>query len=217
MTKHRDRLLVLHWDGVFRKTMNKKRAIRKRAEELAEEGLGRQHIYDQILLEGTTLKEEKVAEIVRWVPSLAAREAYKVPHALLLVVLWAVAVLKSWAGLSLAAEKGWGALIFMILLPSATVYMAVMIAKYRGQYYRWAAFLAIYGLLRNFGMILKELDPLSVLDILPAVIIAVLGLYLHNKAVPEAEEKLETYLNDQGQKRGRKVYVFPPEPVPAHD
>jgi len=67
--------------------MNKKR-IRKEAEERISIGYTRQHVFEELMLEYPEEKPKAIADLVRFVPSIAAREHYKVyQHGLMAVIV----------------------------------------------------------------------------------------------------------------------------------
>lgn len=179
--------------------------VRKAAEAKVKDGMGRQEAFDALKLEGTGMDDEKLARIVRYVPSLVARHHYRAAHAVLLVLLWITAVAKSLAGLQMAIEQGWSRLPAVILLPAITIILSVLIAMYRTRSYHTIAFLSALGLIRfSLRMDWANFDPWNSIDLVVAVAMIALSWYLFTKMA----SNYEVVPSGDG---GKKV-VFPPEP-----
>jgi len=179
--------------------------VRKAAEKKIEDGLGRQQAYDELAAEGTGLGAEELARIVRYVPSLATRAAYKVPHAVLLVLLWITAVGKSLIGLSMAIEQGWAYLPLALLLPAITVWIAADIARYRTRAYHTCAILVVIGLVRFLTHVnWNQFDPWGSIDLIVAITAGGLSWFLFMRVA----SNFEVEHAPQG-----LIVRFPPEPI----
>ena len=71
-----------------------KREIRKAVEAKIDLGYSRQHAFDEMRLEQPELGLKRLADVVRYVPSLAARQKYRVEQGALLAAIAASAVLQ---------------------------------------------------------------------------------------------------------------------------
>lgn len=183
-----------------------RREIRKAAQAQVEAGLGRQAVYDQLSVQGTGLESEKLARIVRYVPSLAARQHYKVPHSILLVLLWLSAVGKSLFGLSIAMEQGWDRWYLALWLPAITIALSVAVAMYRTRAYNTLAVLASIGLLKYITRTdWAHFDPWNTIDLAVAGGIIGLSWYLFFKVASNYEVATAA--------DGSKVITFPTEPI----
>lgn len=179
--------------------------IRGKAEAKAQEGLGRQQVYDELSSEGTGLEAEPLARIVRYVPSLAARARFKAIHSILLVLLWITAVGKSLIGVGMALERGWEFLPFALLLPAVTVWIAVHIAQYRTRAYHTLGVLSAIGLFRFLMSVdWSAFDPWESIDLGVAAGLCGISWYLFLKVASNYE------VSRAGD--GRAVIIFPPEP-----
>lgn len=182
-----------------------RRQIRKEAERLVKDGLGRQQVFDILKHQGAGMDDEKLARIVRYVPSMAARQRYKVPHAVLLALLWVTAVAKSLYGIGMAMESGRSVILAALMLPIVTIILGIGIAMYRTRAYHTVAFLSAIGLVRYISRTdWSTFDPFNTIDLVVAAAMIALSWYLFNKVasnyqvVPGAD--------------GPTV-VFPPEPA----
>ncbi len=184
----------------------KRREIRKAAQTLVEDGLGRQAVYDQLSAQATGMDAEALARVVRYVPSLAARLHYKVPHSVLLVLLWLSAVGKSMYGLSIAMEQGWDRWYLALLLPAITVALSVAIVMYRTRAYNTLAVLGAIGLLKYITRTdWSNFDPWNTIDLAVAGGIVALSWYLFTKVASNYQVATAT--------DGTKMITFPAEPV----
>ena len=185
-----------------------RRQIRKEAERLVKDGLGRQQVFDMLRHQATGMDEEKLARIVRYVPSLAARQRYRIPHAVLLVLLWVTAVAKSLYGIGMAMESGRSVIIAALLLPIVTVILGISIALYRTRAYHTIAFLSVIGLVRFISRTdWANFDPFNTIDLVVAATMIGLSWHLFNKVASNYEVVSGA--------DGTQVIVFPPEPAPT--
>ncbi|MBK8497545.1 MAG: hypothetical protein IPL52_01700 [Flavobacteriales bacterium] len=165
-----------------------RRQIRKEAERLVKDGLGRQQVFDILKHQGAGMDDEKLARIVRYVPSLAARQRYKVPHAVLLVLLWITAVAKSLYGIGMAMESGRSVILAAFMLPIVTVILGIGIAMHRTRAYHTVAFLSVIGLVRYISRTdWANFDPFDTIDLVVAATMIGLAWYLFNKVASNYE------------------------------
>ncbi|MBL0126995.1 MAG: hypothetical protein IPP83_05940 [Flavobacteriales bacterium] len=165
-----------------------RRQLRKSAEALAKDGLGRQQIFSALRMQVGEKDDEKLARIVRYVPSLAARRRYKMPHAVLLVLLWLTVVGKSLYGINVAMDSGWSRWYAALTLPAITVILSVAVAMYRTRAYHTIAFLSVIGLFRYFTHVdMDHFDPWDSVDLIVAAAVIGLSWYLFMKMASNYE------------------------------
>ena len=162
-------------------------------------------MFDELKRLGTAMDDERMARMVRYMPSLGARRHFRVPHAVLLVMLWISVVAKSLAGFAIVAEQGWTRWPAILLLPSVTLVFAVLVAMSRTRAYHTVAFLAGYGLLKGLLRLRSEVaDTWDAIDLVFAAGMLALAWYLFAKVA----SNFEVMTDAEG---GTRV-VFPPEP-----
>jgi hypothetical protein len=79
--------------------------IRKLAEEKISQGKTRQQTFDEIK-EETKQSSEKVAKIIRFIPTLDSRERYKIANTILGIILLLTVFLKILAGIPIILQFG---------------------------------------------------------------------------------------------------------------
>ena len=77
----------------LRRAMSTK-AIQRKADELLSFGMNKQQVFDNLLLEFPVAKPKKVADLVRYRPTLWSRERYRSAHLALLALIAATALLR---------------------------------------------------------------------------------------------------------------------------
>lgn len=189
--------------------MNAKK-IRERAEERAGYGYSRQHIFDELVMEHPEEKPERIAKVVRYVPSLAAREHFKTYHQGLLACVIGYAllqVLRPFMVGEAEVETSWRT---FRVLPFATIFLGIAVYRYRGEVLQWLAFingLQVFALLAD----LKEfttgrIDAWSFAQHALCVAIAALAAYLAWRMYPNYTKEKDPLGN-----RPPRI-VFPSEP-----
>lgn len=189
--------------------MNAKK-IRERAEERASFGYSRQHIYDELMMELPDEKPEKIAKVVRYVPSLAAREHFKSYHQGLLVCIIAFALLqllRPFVADDVEVVTSWRT---FRLLPFATIFLGIAVYRYRGETLQWLAFInglqvfALFGDLTDLST--GRVDGWNMAQHGLCVAIAALAAYLAWRMYPNYQKEKDPLENM------RPRIVFPPEP-----
>lgn len=189
--------------------MDRKR-IRKEAEERISYGFSRQHVYDELALQYPEVKPKKLAEVVRYIPSLAAREHYKQAQQALLYAVIATGVVSLLKPI-LSGEFNELALGKVIrFAPIATIFLGFSVYRWRGEVYQWLGFVNLMsslGLLAGMSSIMSgEADPWSLINGGLALAICVLAFHLHRDLFPKYTEEKDPLGNM------RPRIVFPPEP-----
>lgn len=182
--------------------------IRKLVEERISFGYSRQHVFDEMRLLHPEVHAKKIAQVVRYVPSEAAREHFKVPHHGLLaavVVFGALQVLRPFVEGKFNDASAWQAFRFM---PIATVFLGYAVYRWRGEVLTWLAILngfSVFGLLRDLSALLQgEVEPWGFARRALSVTIAALAAYLAVRMYPKYKEERDA--------SGQVHFVFAPEP-----
>jgi hypothetical protein len=164
------------------------KAIRTKAEELLSFGVPKQQVFDNLLLQFPEAKPKKVAEVVRYLPSLYARERFGAVHRALLITIALSAVLRIVHPL-LDPHYDWAiGLKYVSLVPIATVLVGWTIYRWQGQVLSWVG----WGNLATAGSLVKqigkfaagEVDVWNVAFAAMPVLIGVLALVLVRGAFP---------------------------------
>lgn len=184
--------------------------IRKQAEERFGFGYTRQHVFDELMLEYPGAKQKKIAEVVRYIPSIAARERYKAYHQGLLAAIVAYAILQLARPLLDGEFDGPGTMKYFRLLPIATIFLGIAVYRWRGEVLPWLAFMngiSVFALMSDLKALAGgSVDPWEFARHVLSVTIAALAWYLLSKMYSKYTEEKDPL----GQMPPR--IVFPPEP-----
>ncbi|MFN8349835.1 MAG: hypothetical protein U0U25_00025 [Flavobacteriales bacterium] len=162
--------------------MGRTKEIRTKAEELLSFGIPKQQVFDHLLLEFPEAKPKKVAEVVRYLPSLQARERYGSVHRGLLITIALSAVLRV-AHPLLDPHYDWASgLKYVSLIPIATLLVGWTIYRWQGQVFAWVG----WGNVASAGSLIKqggklfsgEADPWNIAFAAFPVLIGLLALVL---------------------------------------
>lgn len=170
------------------------KAIKLKAAEHLGYGLPKQQTFDLLMAEFPEARPKKVAEILRYMPTLQARERYRNLHLLLLAAIALHGLLRVLRPV-LEPDFDWTVSHrLMGLVPIASVLLAWSIWRWQGQVFEWVGWMNVLG---AAGM-LKMLAALNNgdADVWPAglstlsVGIGALALYLGHKvfAKPKVEK-----------------------------
>jgi hypothetical protein len=182
----------------------KKKDIRRAAEAKVALGYSRQHAFDEMRLEHPELDVLRLAEAVRYVPSLAARQRYRVEQGALLAAIAASAFLQFIHAPGIYGAQAVDARAFLFAIPVATVALGVGIGRYHAKLYRWLALLSLYGIFRRMGVVrYEELDVWPMAFYALSAVTAGLAFYLHMKLATNYTVMPATE---------PPVVEFPPEP-----
>lgn len=187
------------------------KAIGKKAEELLGYGLPKQQAYDLLMAEFPEAKPKKVAELLRHMPSLQARERFRALHHALLVVVVASAALRILRPVLNDAIRLDQATGYLSLVPIATVLVGWSLYRWQGQVFAWVGWgnlLGAFGLLDELNLLVKDGgDPWSLSGRFLGVVIGAITLYLSYRVFAKPKEEKDPL--GQGPVR----YVFPEEGV----
>jgi hypothetical protein len=159
-----------------------KKDIRKAVEAKIELGYSRQHAFDEMRLERPEPGVKRLADIVRYVPSLAARQRYRVEQGALLAAIAASALVQFIHSPSIYGVQAVDAKAILYAIPLASIAMGVGIHRYHAKLYKWLGFLSVYGIFRRMGVMrFEEMDAWMIAHYALAAAIAGLAFFLHGK------------------------------------
>ena len=185
-----------------------KKEIRRAARDMILAGSTRQQAF-VAMQQQSTEPAEKVADLVRYIPTLEARRKYHTPWVALIVLMLLGVLVKVFLGYLVMLENGnawWPALL---LMPLVNVLLTVGVIQYRGETFRFITFLTVIGVLRGIGQHAAGGFGLDfLLDMLFAGVLIALSYYLNTRMVSAPKEVKERYTNAQGQDRLRNTLVF---------
>ncbi len=185
------------------------KVIKRKAEELLGYGMPKQQVFENLMLEFPEAKPKKVAEVLRYRPTLTSRERFREVHLVLLGLIVASALLRILPPVLENSIRWDMATAYLTLVPIASLLLGYSIYRWQGQVYEWVGWgnvLGAFGLLstlRNFGV--HNADPWALSMKLFAVAIGVISLYLARKVF--AKPKVEKDPLEKGVVR----VVFPEE------
>ncbi|MBX2980595.1 MAG: hypothetical protein KF905_15010 [Flavobacteriales bacterium] len=133
-----------------------KKAIKNKAKELLGYGLSKQQTYDLLMSEFPEAKPKKVAEELRYMPTLQAKAQYRELHRLLLagiVLLAAIRVVPVLVDVDFAWERSYR---LVGLVPFASLLLGSSIWRWQGQVFQWVGWMNVIGV----GATIKALTEL---------------------------------------------------------
>ncbi|MEX1132979.1 MAG: hypothetical protein WEC15_07130 [Flavobacteriales bacterium] len=185
------------------------KAIKLKAEEHLSYGLPKQHAYGLLMAEFPEAKPKKVAEVLRYMPTLQARERFRSLHFALLGIILASAALRVLPPILQGTIRMDQATSYLSLVPIATLLVGYSIYRWQGQVFEWVGWvnvLGVAGVLKGIPAFLNgggNLEDTS--QSMLSFTIGALMLYLTYKVF--AKPKVEQDPMGQGTKR----YVFAEE------
>jgi hypothetical protein len=162
-----------------------KKEVRKAAKQSILDGKTKQETFET-LKETSKLPTEDLAKIVQSIPSLQARQKYKMPNMILIGLLTLTVLFKMMAGIPIIIENGikWFPVLF--ILPIINILLLIGAATYTQNSHKWVAVFTILGLLRSLSDILGQpFEPLIIIDLTIAAGLIGLGFYLNSKLCPD--------------------------------
>ncbi len=184
----------------------KESELRKQIRAKIEAGSSPQQVYDEFH-KGANAPDEKLADLVRYVPTLERRADYKVGQWVLLGLLCAAIAWKVNAVASAMAEGRGPSVFFHGAFVIGYIVALFAVAKYWRNAHSIAGLLAFLDIMR-FHDQPGSSDGTSLVVILLFGVLAVLGMYLQRKLTPDYITLKERYTNAEGQERLREVIRF---------
>jgi len=185
-------------------------AQKRTAKELFELGFAHQQVFDQVMMEHPDAKPKRLAEMVRQMPTLFAKERFAQQHLLLLGIILLSSALRL-VHIQFDAGIHWSqGLKLITLVPIATVLVGYGIYRWNGEVLKWVGIGNLFG---GLGFI-RHIDDLFTGDIDPwriafevlSLTIGVLAYYLYKQVYPKYRVE-----NDR---TGAPVRImFDPEPA----
>lgn len=189
--------------------MNKDR-IRKQARERIELGYSRQHVLDELVLEYPDARPKRIARLVRYIPSLAARYHYRTEQQMLLGAIALFAVLELVRPILDADFHADSAFQWFRVVPFATIFLGIAVYRYRGEVYQWLALINFGSAMGLLGLaeelVEGRVDPWELTRGLLSLAICALAWHLSVKLFPDFKLQKDPL----GQLPPR--IVFPEEP-----
>lgn len=189
-----------------------RKELRKAAEQMVQAGMGRQQVFNELRVQ-SGLPEEKVAQVVRYVPSLESRERYMTAQAMLIGLLVLTIVIKLGIALLQVIQVGLAWTPFIFLLPLINIALLYGVVTYRGRAYHFVGLFAFFTLTRIVFDLNSSTSWFVWVDVAIAAALLGLGYFLNSKMVPGYQEVKEKYVNAEGQERLRNVIQFPDQCV----
>lgn len=135
------------------------KAIKRKAEEHLGYGLPKQQTYDLLMTEFPEAKPKKVAEVVRYMPSLLARERYRTLHLALLGLIAASAALRLARPLMHGTIGMDQATAYLSLVPIASLLLGYSLYRWQGQVFEWVGWgnlVGVFGLMSDLSHFVKD-------------------------------------------------------------
>jgi uncharacterized membrane protein len=179
--------------------------MRKAAREKINAGASAQEAYEA-LQGGGNIPDEKLADIIRAIPTRKRRWEYRVEHTALMSTLVLSAAMRLVIG-PVQRARGPDRLTMALFVMACLACLAGL-ARNRGRAYTWSLFLMLFTITGSYA---KDWDgpewALGLLWIAMAATI-LLALHLQKKALSNYITIKEPYTNAEGQARLRRVIRF---------
>ena len=185
-----------------------KKEVRQLAKQKIKEGKTQQQTFEEIK-ETSDRPSEEIANIVKQIPTLAARQKNKTLNYVLIGLLALTILSKMLAGIPIALQDGIKSLPIIFILPIINILMLWGVSTYSVGAHRVTGFLSLLALLRSLGDILgKPFEPLVLVDLVLIGGMLFLGFYLNNKLTPGYDIVKEKYTDSQGRTKLRNKIKF---------
>jgi drug/metabolite transporter (DMT)-like permease len=185
------------------------KAIRTKAEELLGYGMSKQQVFDNLMLEFPEARPKKLAEVLRYRPTLWSRERFRNVHLALLALIAAAALLRIAGPLLQDGVRMDMATAYLSLVPIATLLLGYTLYRWQGEVFEWVGWGNVLGAFGLMGAVRRVVsdgeEPWDLLMKLLSVAIGVIALYLARKVFAKPQEVKDV----MGQAPPR--YVFPEE------
>lgn len=188
-----------------------KKEIRKTATAKINEGKTHQQVFDE-LRESSRLPGERIAKVIRYIPTSDSKQKYKVPNVVLGTILIITALLKIISSIPIIIDMEYDPyllVILILLVPSINIILAVGVLQFKSNYYRLVVILTILGILRSVKY-LKDIqfNTALLVDFGFIVILIGLGSYLGSKLIVDYKVKSVRYISDDGRQKIRQDILF---------
>ncbi|MCW5900523.1 MAG: hypothetical protein KIT10_14760 [Flavobacteriales bacterium] len=170
------------------------KAIKRKAAEHLGYGLPKQQTFDLLMAEFPEAKPKKVAELLRYMPTLWARERYRGMHLALLGLIAASALLRILGPVWQNTIRWDMPTAYLSLVPIASLLVGWSIYRWSGPVFEWVGWGNLFGattLMSALGALAKgNGDPKTILASALTAGIGALALYLAHKvfAKPKVEK-----------------------------
>ncbi len=185
--------------------------MRTKADELLGYGMSKQQVFDLVVQEFPEVRPGKVADHIRYRPTLWSRERYRTAHLVLLALIAGSAFLRVLGPVLEKTLRLDQATAYITLVPIASLLLGFSMYRWQGQVFEWVGWgnlLSAIGLISAFGRFVKDGgDHWALVMKVMAVTIGSLSIYLARKVFAKPEEVKDR----MGQAPPR--YVFPVEGV----
>lgn len=171
--------------------------IRKLAKEQLVQGKSKQEIYEELVKEFKF--RNKIADIVRYTPTVERSKKYSIWNALYLIYISIITLLSL-----LQPSLG---IIWLVLL-------IVIVALKKFKYYYWNTILGTIAIIAFVALALYQVahneagTTLSFLILPIALVFIIAGIYLPKIMTPKYKERKEKYIDKNGNERLRIVHIF---------
>ena len=181
----------------------RKEAIQKAVKAKIALGYGRQHAFDEMHLEHPDIRTKKLADIVRYTPSMVARQRYLAEYGALLVAVGLYVALPVMHSFSIPGGRSYFGPGIFAAFPFAMMGLGIAVARYRLHVLPWLMVVTFLGLFHGYNHQSEVVqDVWSIARYVLAAIIAGLSLLLHFRLA-------SNYSMDRGSKPPQ--VIFPPE------
>lgn len=184
--------------------------IRRKADELLGYGYSKQRVVELVLLELPHEKPRQVAKVVRYRPTILARERYNGVHTALMLVIVLYGTLRVLKPVMEGVDWSSAYRLFS-LAPIATVLLGWSIYRWQGQVFGWVGWVNVMGLASLPsaipGTLAGDGDPWKLSFSVLSISIGGMALYLAHRVFPKFKEERDPL----GIAPSR--YVFPEETI----
>jgi hypothetical protein len=161
------------------------KAIRTKVDELLGYGMTKQQAYDNLMLAFPDARPKKVAEVLRYRPTLWSREHFRNVHRALMALIAAAALLRIAGPLLQDGVRMDMATAYLSLVPIATLLLGYTLYRWQGEVFEWVGWGNVVGALGLMGAVRRVVsdgeEPWDLLMKLLSVAIGVIALYLARK------------------------------------
>jgi hypothetical protein len=185
----------------------KKSEIRNYAVDRIFEGKSRQETYLELKEDGVA-KPEEIAEVVRYLPSLEMRKKNKIPYLALLVLLGLTVLFRILGVIGFLIEDLIALAVGYSLTTLIPIYFLYALGTYRMKVLNVIVYLGVLGFLRIAIDLRFNNGILEIIDLVIVGLIAFLAFYLKSKMASPFEVVTEPYLDQQGNKKIKRLIVF---------